>query len=66
MCLAAHERSVPDGLQQKSNYYCHPGRAGGLPFLFITHALEKELSKLEGADSEEEVKKRLRGLGYLS
>jgi len=27
---------------------------------FITHALEKELSKLEGADSEEEIKKRLR------
>ncbi len=33
---------------------------------FITHTLEKELTKLEGADSEEEVKKRLRGLGYLS
>jgi metal-responsive CopG/Arc/MetJ family transcriptional regulator len=33
---------------------------------FITHALEKELSKLEGADSEEEIKKRLRGLGYIS
>jgi metal-responsive CopG/Arc/MetJ family transcriptional regulator len=33
---------------------------------FITHALEKELSHLEGADSEEEVRKRLRGLGYLS
>ncbi len=33
---------------------------------FITHALEKELSMLEGADSEEEIKKRLRGLGYIS
>ena len=33
---------------------------------FITHALEKELSKLEGAESEEEIKKRLRGLGYIS
>ncbi len=33
---------------------------------FITHALEKELSKLEGADSEEEIKKRLRGLGDIS
>ncbi len=33
---------------------------------FITHALEKELAKLEGADSEEEIKKRLRGLGYIS
>jgi metal-responsive CopG/Arc/MetJ family transcriptional regulator len=33
---------------------------------FIAHALEKELSKLEGATSEEEIKKRLRGLGYIS
>ncbi len=33
---------------------------------FITHALEKELSQLEDADSEEEIKKRLRGLGYIS
>jgi metal-responsive CopG/Arc/MetJ family transcriptional regulator len=33
---------------------------------FITHALEKELSKLDGADSEEEIKKRLQGLGYIS
>jgi metal-responsive CopG/Arc/MetJ family transcriptional regulator len=33
---------------------------------FITHALEKELSQLEGAESEEDIKKRLRGLGYIS
>ncbi len=33
---------------------------------FVTHALEKELKKLEGADSEEEIKKRLQGLGYIS
>jgi len=36
------------------------------PEEFITHALDKELAKLEGADSEEEIKKRLRGLGYIS
>ena len=36
------------------------------PEEFITHALEKELAKLEGADSEEEIKKRLQGLGYIS
>jgi len=33
---------------------------------FITHALEKELAQLESAGSEEELKKRLKGLGYLS
>ncbi len=32
----------------------------------ITHALEKELAKLEDADSEEEIRKRLQGLGYIS
>lgn len=36
------------------------------PEEFITHALEKELAKLEDAGSEEEMKKRLRGLGYIS
>lgn len=33
---------------------------------FITHALDKELKQLEGAESEEEIKKRLKGLGYIS
>ena len=33
---------------------------------FITHVLEKEIAPLEAAASEEEIKKRLKGLGYLS
>ncbi len=33
---------------------------------FIVHLLEKEVAKFEGADSEEEIKKRLKGLGYIS
>ncbi len=33
---------------------------------FITHALEREISQLEEADSEEEIKKKLQGLGYIS
>ncbi len=36
------------------------------PAEFITHALEKELALLEDADSEEEIRKRLKGLGYIS
>ncbi|MCP4204531.1 MAG: hypothetical protein GY769_21695 [bacterium] len=36
------------------------------PEEFITHALEKELAKLADAGSEEEIKKRLQGLGYIS
>ncbi|MEE8349192.1 MAG: hypothetical protein V3R94_06465 [Acidobacteriota bacterium] len=33
---------------------------------FIAHALEKEIAKLEDADSDDEIKKRLKGLGYIS
>ena len=33
---------------------------------FVTHVLEKELAKFEGSDSEEEMKKKLKGLGYIS
>jgi len=34
---------------------------------FITHILEREISKFDSGDeSEEEVKKRLEGLGYIS
>jgi hypothetical protein len=33
---------------------------------FIIHAVEKELLVLEDAASEEEIRERLRGLGYIS
>ncbi len=33
---------------------------------FVTHMLEKELSSIDESESEEEVKRRLQGLGYLS
>jgi len=34
---------------------------------FIVHVLEREVSKLDdGSSSDEEVKKRLEGLGYIS
>ena len=36
------------------------------PEEFILHVLEKELATLEGAEDEEEIKKRLQGLGYIS
>jgi hypothetical protein len=36
------------------------------PEEFIVHCLEKEVSKLEESDSEDEIKKRLKGLGYIS
>ncbi len=36
------------------------------PEEFVTHCLEKEIAKLEQSDSEEEIKKKLKGLGYIS
>ncbi len=36
------------------------------PEEFITHCLEKEIAKLEESDSEEEIKKKLKGLGYIA
>jgi metal-responsive CopG/Arc/MetJ family transcriptional regulator len=33
---------------------------------FISHCLEKEITQLDGSYSEEEVKKKLKGLGYIS
>lgn len=33
---------------------------------FVTHVLEKEVAKLDQSDSEEEIRKKLKGLGYLS
>lgn len=36
------------------------------PEEFVHHALEKEIAKLEEADSEEDIKNKLKGLGYIS
>jgi hypothetical protein len=33
---------------------------------FISHALEKQIAQLEGSESEQELKKKLKGLGYIS
>ena len=36
------------------------------PQEFIVHTLEKAIAQLEEAESEEEVRKQLKGLGYIS
>ena len=33
---------------------------------FIVHIVEREIARVEEAGSEDEMKKRLRGLGYIS
>jgi len=33
---------------------------------FVHHALEKELKQFGGPESEEEIRQKLKGLGYIS
>jgi hypothetical protein len=33
---------------------------------FVAHVLEREIAVLEESDSDEDIKKRLQGLGYIS
>jgi metal-responsive CopG/Arc/MetJ family transcriptional regulator len=35
------------------------------PEEFIEHAIEKELSRLEDREAQQEIERRLKGLGYL-
>ncbi|MBM4196648.1 MAG: hypothetical protein FJ197_06025 [Gammaproteobacteria bacterium] len=36
------------------------------PEEFVAHALERQVAEFEGAESDEEIRKKLRGLGYIS
>jgi hypothetical protein len=36
------------------------------PDEFVTHVLEKEFAALEEADSDENIREKLKGLGYIS
>ncbi|HUE87953.1 MAG TPA: hypothetical protein VMO26_17915 [Vicinamibacterales bacterium] len=36
------------------------------PREFVVHAVEKELAKLDDSESDEEITRRLKGLGYIS
>jgi metal-responsive CopG/Arc/MetJ family transcriptional regulator len=42
-------------------------KAGGYssPQEFVEHIVERELAKLEDAQSDEEIVKKLKGLGYI-
>lgn len=44
---------------------CSEAAGYSSPEEFVEHVLERELAKLEDAGSDEEIVKRLKGLGYL-
>jgi len=44
---------------------CSEAAGYSSPEEFIEHVLEKELARLEDAESDEEIARKLKGLGYL-
>ncbi|HLY59581.1 MAG TPA: hypothetical protein VKV95_02330 [Terriglobia bacterium] len=44
---------------------CSAAAGYSSPEEFVEHVLERELAKLEDAESDEEIVKKLKGLGYL-
>jgi len=44
---------------------CSEAAGYSSPEEFVEHVLTKELAKLEDAESDEEIVKKLQGLGYL-
>ena len=44
---------------------CSQAAGYSSPEEFVEHVLSKELAKLEEAESDEEIVKKLQGLGYL-
>jgi metal-responsive CopG/Arc/MetJ family transcriptional regulator len=44
---------------------CSQAAGYSSPEEFVVHVLERELAKLEDAASDEEIVKKLKGLGYL-
>ncbi|MGH7972558.1 MAG: hypothetical protein ACREIC_27915 [Limisphaerales bacterium] len=44
---------------------CSEAAGYSSPEEFVEHVLSKELAKLEDAESDEEIVKKLQGLGYL-
>lgn len=44
---------------------CSTAAGYSSPEEFVEHVLERELAKLEDASSDEEIVKKLKGLGYL-
>jgi len=57
--------SIDRDLYEKIRY--HAGAAGYATWEeFVRHTLEKEIARREGAGSEDEIRKRLQGLGYIS
>ncbi len=63
--FGGHKVKIENELWEKISKYSEMSGYSS-PEEFVLHALEKEMAILEEADSDEEIKKKLRGLGYIS
>ena len=65
-CSAARRSSSTRTCWRRCSKYA--GIAGyATPEEFVQHVLEREIAKFEeGGDSEDEIRKRMQGLGYIS
>jgi len=63
--MFAPKVKIDKTLYEKIKMYSHIAGYSS-PEEFVHHALEKELKQFEGAESEEEIRAKLKGLGYIS
>lgn len=63
--FGGHKVKIENELWEKISKYAEMAGYSS-PDEFVLHALEKEMAILEEADSDDEIKKKLRGLGYIS
>lgn len=66
--MLGHRIKLDDDLLEKVKK-CAVAGGYSSPDEFVTHVLEREVAKIltsdGGGDSEEEIRKRLQGLGYI-
>ena len=63
--FGSHKVKIEKELWEKISKYASVAGYSS-PDEFVLHALEKEMAILEEAESDEEIKKKLKGLGYIS
>ncbi|MBM3293956.1 MAG: hypothetical protein FJY82_05460 [Candidatus Aminicenantes bacterium] len=62
--MATEKIKLPQELMDKVRRYAEMSGYSSAEE-FIAHCLEKEIGRLDESDSEDEIKKKLKGLGYI-
>jgi len=62
--MATEKIKLPKDLMDKVRRYAEMSGYSSAEE-FIAHCLEKEIGQIEDSSSEDEIKKKLKGLGYI-